>query len=737
MRYLYALNFRLLIMGAVLGWYLPMAKAQTTYAISGTTFIDYNDNKQLDAKDLRHPVLAINVYASADTIIDVGVDNLLGSTVSGVNGEYTLDVVSNANFNYLLLEISESDIFADITNTVRNTLVIAQPDNGTTTIDNANVSYLGQPVICYASADDKLDKLMFVNRKSGNFISAALDFSGAAPDGLIDEFIEIETVAFDPNGRELWTVNKGTLGTINLSTGVFEGNATPLGTINGTEGAITVNDVDGLSFDPFSNILYALGRQKDDVDFLFQIDINTGMPVAGAFVNDAVTSDYVIIDVQGADNMQQDIDDIAINPADGKLYGVNSDDADDTMEYLIEINKQTGVSSRITVLKDELGNDVTDVEGFGYTNFGLLIATTGGDSKNSSHRNRMFDVTLDLANNNATLSLIVNNFGKKIINGQEVTDDALIGKDIEGCDCLIAPTNIISGKVYWDENANMVNDNELGLGGNIKILIYIDADGNNEVSEGDILVDSVRTQPDGTYSWATAANTDLVMEVDQETIRDLYAPNDDEKEEADLTCCFGGQEDSNNDFGYTGPEPFPVEWLGFEAVYEKQNAHLDWATASEINSHYFEVQRSFDAIDFESIGKVDAKGNANTVTNYQYLDKGVNLLSRAKLYYRLRQVDFDGQWEYSNIVELNISDRAFGLKVYPNPASSTLTVHNTHPNGKSMEILLIDVRGKFIRNGVIEPSQKLEWSVNDLARGVYYLRATQDDHTFHQKVIVE
>ncbi len=115
----------------------------------------------------------------------------------------------------------------------------------------------------------------------------------------------------------------------------------------------------------------------------------------------------------------------------------------------------------------------------------------------------------------------------------------------------------------------------------------------------------------------------------------------------------------------------PVEFLDFSANLKDQSVFIDWITGSEVNNDYFEVERSFDGKTWEIIGMVDGAGNSNQIHKYQYIDHhpdpGMN-------YYRLKQMDYNGQYEYSSIEKVNI-DLNYEMRLYPNPTHDQLTLH--------------------------------------------------------------
>lgn len=91
--------------------------------------------------------------------------------------------------------------------------------------------------------------------------------------------------------------------------------------------------------------------------------------------------------------------------------------------------------------------------------------------------------------------------------------------------------------------------------------------------------------------------------------------------------------------------PLPVELIGFNVSCISEQVHLSWQTATEINNDYFEIQQSINGYDYNSIIKIDGAGNSTTLNSYEYQVTDREML---KGYYRLKQVDFDGAFEYSN-----------------------------------------------------------------------------------------
>ena len=166
---------------------------------------------------------------------------------------------------------------------------------------------------------------------------------------------------------------------------------------------------------------------------------------------------------------------------------------------------------------------------------------------------------------------------------------------------------------------------------------------------------------------------------------------------------------------FTGGEPgvFPVEWLDFTTKIKNDQVELDWATAQESNSDYFEIERSQNQNDWSALGQVKAQGFSQSVEKYQFTD--INPL-KGTSYYRLRQVDFDGKFDFSPAVEVHFDSKV--IAVFPNPMSDHLNLNVL--GDFSIQATLFDIEGKVVLRSQLEKgSHKMD--VSHLSPGVYFL----------------
>jgi hypothetical protein len=149
--------------------------------------------------------------------------------------------------------------------------------------------------------------------------------------------------------------------------------------------------------------------------------------------------------------------------------------------------------------------------------------------------------------------------------------------------------------------------------------------------------------------------------------------------------------------------PLPVSWLFFEGENKGPDNVLVWATASEINNDFFELQRSFDAENWTTIAEIDGAGQSTTTLNYSYTDADAPF---GIVYYRLRQVDFDGKYEYApNLVSLrrNIPAGEFDFTLYPNPSQQgTVQFRMSNTFDVRAQVSIFDMSGKMLSQSYVQ-----------------------------------
>lgn len=183
----------------------------------------------------------------------------------------------------------------------------------------------------------------------------------------------------------------------------------------------------------------------------------------------------------------------------------------------------------------------------------------------------------------------------------------------------------------------------------------------------------------------------------------------------------------------------PVELYHFEVqTTEDGKNQLTWATASETNNEGFDIEKSIDGVRFEKIGFVKGNGTTVEVKKYSFTDEKVT----ANLtYYRLRQVDTDGSFEYSKIISaLRKSDKFNAISISPNPTSDVLNIVVETKNEDDLELNLLDVFGKVIKQQKTTVQQGLNnksLDIQDLPNGIYFLQLQQGTEKIIRRIIKE
>ncbi|MBD1397389.1 IPT/TIG domain-containing protein [Pontibacter sp. JH31] len=186
--------------------------------------------------------------------------------------------------------------------------------------------------------------------------------------------------------------------------------------------------------------------------------------------------------------------------------------------------------------------------------------------------------------------------------------------------------------------------------------------------------------------------------------------------------------------------PLPVELIAFNATKQSNGVQLDWATASEQDNDYFEVQMTEDLkSEFKTVGKVKSKvGTTSIRQDYQFVHKGNFAGTR---YYRLKQVDLDGTSDYSKVVAVSANDvnLAVGPRVYPNPiqADSKLE-YNAETDGK-LHVRVVNMNGTAVYNqsyDIAAGSNTIILNMNsNLPKGIYILMAEFNGKTEQVKLL--
>ena len=187
--------------------------------------------------------------------------------------------------------------------------------------------------------------------------------------------------------------------------------------------------------------------------------------------------------------------------------------------------------------------------------------------------------------------------------------------------------------------------------------------------------------------------------------------------------------------GNTASSALPIELTDFSAeVINKNEVALKWQTASELNNNVFIIERSVDAINFEPIGKVKGSGTTNSVSSYNFTDKKS---PATVVYYRLKQVDYDGTSTTHTVVSIDMSSSTEGnllnkLLVLNTNLSLELNLEETG----ATKISLMDINGKFLQGALSTTpgAQTITFDMSGLSHGVYIVLIQQNDKSVSRKI---
>ena len=180
----------------------------------------------------------------------------------------------------------------------------------------------------------------------------------------------------------------------------------------------------------------------------------------------------------------------------------------------------------------------------------------------------------------------------------------------------------------------------------------------------------------------------------------------------------------------TACAPLPVKLVSFEAEKHGKGSNIYWQTESERNNEGFELFRSSDAENWTSLGWIQPKGDGTSVQNYLFYDAfphvGIN-------YYQLKQKDFDGRFEFSEIRSVTFDGDVTTPSFAPNPANQAIIFSFIPKSG--LDVTLYDALGRLLLSQKIYSGTQLDLSA--FSKGAYWLRFEDNQGTSYQKLIIE
>jgi Secretion system C-terminal sorting domain len=180
----------------------------------------------------------------------------------------------------------------------------------------------------------------------------------------------------------------------------------------------------------------------------------------------------------------------------------------------------------------------------------------------------------------------------------------------------------------------------------------------------------------------------------------------------------------------------PVELSNFSTQISDNSVFLSWSTNSEHNLIGFEIERSSDGKIFNNIGFEKNRGGS-ILTNYNYEDK--DLISGTDHYYRLKILNQDGTYEYSNIKFVSMPDTEYSMEIMPNPAGTTFQIRLNMETSEILYLEMYDVQGRIIaqkKSDILEGNSIWEIETEGIQNGNYLLRLISSQHIISKKISI-
>lgn len=209
-----------------------------------------------------------------------------------------------------------------------------------------------------------------------------------------------------------------------------------------------------------------------------------------------------------------------------------------------------------------------------------------------------------------------------------------------------------------------------------------------------------------------------------------------------------GNPGDNPDFNTISGGPFhsmmvqlPVELITFKANQSGNSVRLEWTTATEINNMGFEIEKSIDGKNFSNVGFVAGAGNTTEPRNYVY---NVENHERGNIYFRLKQIDYSGQFEFSPVIILEIAEAPTAFELcqnYPNPFNPVTNIRFSVAQSAITSLEVFNLIGEKVGdlfNGIAEPGKfyNVEFSGNNLSSGVYFYKLKSGENILTSKMLL-
>ncbi len=395
--------------------------------------------------------------------------------------------------------------------------------------------------------------------------------------------------------------------------------------------------------------------------------------------------------------------------------------------HSLKVNRATGANIKGNLniannLDMTLGILNTDNTGTGGNMDTIFMASTASISNEgaTSYVNGVIQISNPVVNDGTTYTF--GNIGTDITipttasNPAGITVTRTTGANASGSGSKILDHNgLRTGRAGMNRDYHIVPTNNGGLQASL-VLHYLDGELNGIPESG---IDIYR-QPDGgtVYAWLEGGTRNTTAN----TIA-LRKPTDSFSH-----WTMGGT-----------ATPLPVELTSFTVqLQDETSAMLNWVTASEINNDHFDIERSEDGHSFTKVGEKAGHGTTQVINKYDYLDRfGPSILSPV-LYYRLKQVDYNGAFVYSDIKKVALTSKTEGVKVWYNRDIEKLQGVITVTSDRQVSVQVVDAQGKLVADQnihLVKGNNAVQLDMHGFAQGVYTFIYISDSGNESRKFI--
>jgi hypothetical protein len=186
----------------------------------------------------------------------------------------------------------------------------------------------------------------------------------------------------------------------------------------------------------------------------------------------------------------------------------------------------------------------------------------------------------------------------------------------------------------------------------------------------------------------------------------------------------------------------PVEISSFTADLNDRIVTLNWSTASEINNYGFEIEKQFDQNDWYTVGFIKGNGTTANTNNYSFSDDYSEAGYSGKIFYRLKQIDYDGTFSYSKIVDIDLPAENFQLyQNYPNPFNPKTKIKFSLPEKTKISLVVTNILGEeiiiiFKEAEKEKGNYEIDFDGSNLSSGVYFYTISAGDFISTKKMII-